>query len=522
MYSRNATTSKNTRPACPRCGKPVKIIDLYCRISEDYDGDGGTRSVDDQEADGRLTLAESGVCCYQVGEVWKDPDLSAWNRRVTRPEFGKMMERLRSREADGVWFYDATRFSRKPEEGQPLLDLAEDGLIVLSGESEYDLREPEGRKHFRDDLNNAAFESDRIQKRTRRGKRLKVKVRGRSNAAFRGFGRPGRVTRPSEVAGLDPEQPRPMFPEADLMREQSVIAEVVGLILGRRSLDSCADLLNERGFTTIYGKRWSGAALKQTLRAPSLCGLLEYKGEIIEGKLLPGPHALSVDRWRELQEFLDARRRGAPAEFYALSGIASCGKCGAPLYGRPEVSKKPYPDGSVRRSYWCQPIRRQRAVVVGCGGVSIDWQFLDEAVKEAVFVKLGDERNSARLAAQHAAGEESRQNLLAKIEKRRALGRDFASKYGAGDIEESEYEAFSAGNRKLIGELRRQLDELDVPSAPSVSPDDLEEAWGESLARRRGLVQEAFPRLTILPATRGKWSDPVDRIDWDGASLVDM
>jgi site-specific DNA recombinase len=67
---------------------------------------GSTTTVDHQIELGEGTIAERGA---QVGEVFKDPSLSAWNPRVVRDDWIKLMERVESRVSDGVWVLDATR-----------------------------------------------------------------------------------------------------------------------------------------------------------------------------------------------------------------------------------------------------------------------------------------------------------------------------------------------------------------------------------------------------------------------------
>jgi DNA invertase Pin-like site-specific DNA recombinase len=496
-------TRTNARAACKTCGKPVKIIDLYCRISEDYDGDGGERSVDDQETDGRLSVAEQGVCCYVIGEVWRDPHKSAWKKNLVRPQFNSLMQRLEAREADGMWVYDLTRFSRKPIEGERLIEIAERGLVVLSGDSEYDLSIPEGKGHFRDAMTAAALESDKIQKRTKRGKRLKAH-KGKSNASYRGFGRQGE--------GI----------AADVLeREQGALNTATDLVLAGKSLQVAAEYLNGSGFTTVTGRPWSNAALKQTLLSPALCGLIAYGGEIVPGKKLPGAHALTEEKWRNLMELFGSRRRGAAASFYLLSGLAHCGRCGAVLYGRPEAKKPTYRDGEMRRSYFCMKIKRQRAATLGCARLNIDWRFLDAAVKEAVIAKLGDSRNAERLVEQAASGNEAKAALAIKIANRKKLGRDMATKLGLGELDEDEYQAWRVGHRRLLNDLNAEFESLAVPETPSKAADEVVATMESgTLAEKRALVREAFPLLTIRPGiVSGMRGDPADRIDWTGDSL---
>src|SRR5688572_22851179 len=87
------------------------VIDIYARISRSKHD----RPVQGQVEDCTEEIIERGAT---VGKVFRDVSKSAWERRVVRPDFQLLMERLRGRESDGVMVYDLTRFSRKPREGE--------------------------------------------------------------------------------------------------------------------------------------------------------------------------------------------------------------------------------------------------------------------------------------------------------------------------------------------------------------------------------------------------------------------
>ncbi|HSV66140.1 MAG TPA: recombinase family protein, partial [Mycobacteriales bacterium] len=160
-------------------GRPV---DIYARLSRAVDGD--WINVDEQEEMGREALARRGV---PVGEVFKDNSKSAWNPKVVRPDWDRLMRRLESGVSGGVWVLDLTRWTRKVLEGERLLELASRGVRVWSHSGEYDLTTADGRKAFRDAVVTAAAESDKISERSARGKRRRAR-RGRLNGGVRGYG----------------------------------------------------------------------------------------------------------------------------------------------------------------------------------------------------------------------------------------------------------------------------------------------------------------------------------------------
>ena len=63
-----------------------------------------------------------------------------------------------------------TRFSRKPIEGERLIEAAARGARVWSYPGEYDLTTADGRAAFRDAVNKAAAESDKPSERAKWGK----------------------------------------------------------------------------------------------------------------------------------------------------------------------------------------------------------------------------------------------------------------------------------------------------------------------------------------------------------------
>jgi site-specific DNA recombinase len=101
------------------------VIDIYARLSRAVDG--STVNVDHQVELGKETIEERGAL---VGEIFRDNSRSAWNPKVIRKNWNLMMERVESGTCDGVWVLDAMRFSRKPSEGERLIEAAANGVKV--------------------------------------------------------------------------------------------------------------------------------------------------------------------------------------------------------------------------------------------------------------------------------------------------------------------------------------------------------------------------------------------------------
>lgn len=511
--------------------RAIKIIDIYCRISVDYDGT--LRSVESQEEDCRDAIADHDD--WMVGEVFRDHAKSGWNPKVVRKDFERLMDRLVSGQSDGIMVYDLTRFTRKPKEGERLLELAARGIVVASITTQYNLQTADGRKQFRDAMTAAAYESDKISERSTRGKRKKAR-RGKSNASHRGYGRPGYL--PTEkgcpkscaeehehVKGWEPGDPRQAVPAEQLAAEQAIIREMASRILNGESLWSLARDLGERGIVTLNEKPWNGEMIRQLLEAPSLAGLVEHNGEIIEGAhLTEGDYPLDEDTWHALQAHFGARRRGRPATSYLLSGIIYCGRCGGRLYGRPQPSGHPYPDGEMRRTYAC--MRRSPGLNEGCARLVIDQRYADEVVRAAVIRHLSDPAHASQISRQAQAAQSARGEISARIKRLETDAIAIAGKMGEWGFER--VEAATKSIDEQLVKARRELDAIEGSDAEVIAPEDVAATWAEAeesgdLAELRRMVKRAFPRLVILPATsRGRGARTPERFDLAGQRWADQ
>jgi len=405
-------------------GGGAPVIDVYARLS--YAVNGETIKVDDQVEMCEETLIRRRA---RRGEVFKDNSLSAWNPRVVRPQWEALMRRLESGAFDGVIVYDLTRFSRKPREGERLVDVADRGLRVWALSGEYDLTTADGRKQFRDAMKAAAYESDKISERVKRGK-LRRARKGRVHGGGRSYGMPGNAPRPP---GWEPGDPLERISDEQVAAERAVLRECYARLLAGDSLTGLVDDLNARGFVTVSGKAWRRNSLRRTLVRPSVAGLVVHRGEIL-GVLAGVEPVVSREEWERMCALFDARRLGRPAgRVHWLSGLLRCGQCGGTVTGMPRGSLPPYPDGSPKREYRC----RRTADKPGCGLVHIDGKAAEAAVAEAVKTRLGrsaqrrEDRETARRRPREA-GEDRGRDADAERVRRRVGRKDRPMGGGAG------------------------------------------------------------------------------------------
>jgi site-specific DNA recombinase len=474
----------------------TRQLDVYARVSRK--GDERQRPVEGQVADCLARLEGLG---HEVGEVHdQDRGKSAWRPGVKRPGWDALMARLESGATGGVIVFDMARFTRRPIEGERLIAAAERGMVVLDSEQEFDLTTASGKKAFRDQVNAAAYESDRQSTRVSRGKRNKARS-GEPNVSSRPFGfRAVQVTKTREVDGKtrtvvlwDYSQPHDT--------EAKVIQELADRLLAGESQDDMVRDLNARGITTSYGKPWSRASLRQLLTRPRNAGLVEYKGDIV-GRM-EGEPILSKDVHNKVCAMYAARRRGRPvSDAYLCSGIVRCGLCGHVLTGRPRTNMRPYPDGEPRRQYWCQP----QAHDGGCGRITVDQRELDRHVTALTVAILSDPRHAVAVEARARQVTEQRRRLDGELAKLDDLATQLAVRVGRGELPLARYDAMVEPLDKRIGELRGQLEELDAaPLAVPVGVAAELAAKSEAQWRRRWSDAEVDQRRDMVrQALRGR------------------
>jgi DNA invertase Pin-like site-specific DNA recombinase len=484
-------------------GKPV--IDLYARLS--FAVDGSTINVDEQVEIGTEDIQRRGGV---LGRVFKkDNSKSAWNPKVVRPDWLELMAGLESGVSDGVWVLDLTRFTRKPAEGERLIEAAQSGVLVWSQSVDYNLLTADGRAAFRDAMNKAAHESDKISERSRRGKRRK----GRSGIwvfGSRGYAMPRFAPTP---AGWEMGDPRPMVDAAVIEAEREIVRECYRrLLAGETGVSALAGELNARGVPTATGELWERTTLRRALIRPAHAGLIMFDGAV-HGRRKHFDPTVTEEEWERLCALLSARGPGRPlGRVYVLSGLMRCGACGRKMYGQK------YQGGQYR----C----RQQPGNHGnrCPGNSIDANVTMAAVSTAVKARLSDPRWAGILAEQIAAVSEQRAALRSEAEYLESEADSIAEKtrqWGSKRVDIALQPILAR-----IEEITAELEEL-AEDEPDVVPAEIAaQEWDRAqeagdVDAMRTMIRVTLPNLTVRRALR--WGDhSVSRLDWDGTGALDV
>jgi site-specific DNA recombinase len=459
-------------------------VDIYARLSRK--GDKEQRSTSGQVGACRGVLAERELA---EGLVHVDDGRSAWNPRVHREGWDALMARLETGAAAGVIVFDLERFSRQPAEGERLIAAAERGLLVLDSDAEFDLTSASGKKSFRDAMAAAAYYSDRLSDRVKRGKRAKA-MAGQVDAAGwqdRPFGwEPDGITqRPAEVA---------------------ILREAAARFLAGESQDKIVDDFTARGITTSQGKPWRRSGLREVLLRERNRGNLQHRGATVAQ--LPGEPVIDSATFDRIAAKYAARRPGRPyTRTYLCSGAAVCAACRRPLSTRPVPRRRPYGDGEVARQYWC------KKYTGGCGTVHVDQRELDAEARKLTIRILSDPRHAAQVeaaAARHAEQAIALDSLIADAEE---TALKLADRLGRGEMTLERYDAAVGPLDTRLADLRAKREALNgapgpVPAAQSRA------GWAARWANatpdeRRALLRMALRGRVIVVGP----ADPADRAD---------
>ena len=230
---------------------------MYARISNNSEGKG--LGVARQEQDAR-TIA--GLRGRNVAQVYVDNDVSAFNTKVYRYEFERMLDDLASGVVDGCVVYDLDRFARQPADLEHAIRIFDDrtGMAFATVQGDIDLSSPDGRTMARVMV---AFANKSSMDTSRRAKRKHLELA--QQGALVGTGR---------VFGYEDDRVTLKEDEADLIRQAA--ADIISGI----ALHAIARRWNELGVKTPYGNIWRQAPLRAMMVNPRLAGYRMHRKAI--------------------------------------------------------------------------------------------------------------------------------------------------------------------------------------------------------------------------------------------------
>jgi DNA invertase Pin-like site-specific DNA recombinase len=407
-----------------------------------------------------------------------DNDVSAWNGKA-RPQFRRLLEDIRQGNVDGVVVWDLDRLNRTPRELEQFLDVCDAAKVRQLGtvSGDVDLATHDGRFHARILCAVARKESDDKSRRMKR-KLDELAKTGRWHGRGRAY-------------GYD-EQRQVIADEA------AVIRETTRRLLSGETLRAVTADLNVRLVPTITGTRWSSTTLREMVISPRLAGLRDHRGEVVGRGAWDA--VLSVEDHTRVRALLTdpARRTNRNPRKYLLTGLLSCGRCGARIVSRPKRGK---------RCYQC--VRD----LGGCGGLAVMSEPLEGMVTEALFYRLDTPQLARALAKRDDKDGAGVTTHLAEDE---AQLQELAHLWGNKQITLREYLAARNPIEARLAQGRAHLANHDQHATlreVAGRAGALRRQWPNlNLDRRHAIVRGLLERLTIQPATqRGFQRNPPGR-----------
>ncbi len=409
-------------------------------------------------------------------EPYEDPDISAYQPKVTRPDFERWLTDFKEGRTDGIAGWDLDRIVRKPSDLERMIEAYDEAAAqgrrtaFITVQGSIDISTPDGRTMARVLVafaNKASMDTARRVARDR----LDRAMRGRVWSNWQAFG---------------------WNPDGTLNSKSLLLKQAIEDLLDGINLPTTAVRWQEEGHKTERDKAWTSYTLKRMLISPRIAGLAFYKGEPLkdeDGNYIRGDWEALVDveTWQTVRDILTPKPKGpARSRKGLLSGLARCGLCGT---------------GMVRNA-------RSRGFTYGCrskdsGGcarVSINGPRLDEQIIELMLTYL-----DGREIQPDAQPFEGAERLAELGSKKLELMMEYTSGTLSGEL------VFPAV-RKIEEEeqvLRRAFTTHQTSQRRLTTT---REEWpGLPLGRQQAIARELFEAIVIAPSGRTGRYDP-DRV----------
>ncbi len=461
-------TRQNVRmsPTSPATPSEPRTAAIYCRISLDKTGE--SLGVARQEQECRAFCERMGL---EVIAVHIDNDMSA-TKGLTRPGFEAMFNS--SADAWVTWATD--RLVRKTGE---LLRIIEAGPIVYTVQAgPIDLATPAGRMVAKMLTAVAELEGEQRSARQRLAYRQRAQD-GKPQWSVRpfGFNRNG----------------------SPLEEEAAHLRQAYADLLEGESCSGIAAKLNRQGVTTASGKTWCGRDVSDLLKAARNAGLRTYHGEVVakgtwtplvDETLYRAALAILTDPTRTTNPHGGNTPRGF------LSGLAVCGKCGAPLWIGSRFRGGPN-DGE--KAYWCSSTSHCLKVPMAWADAMVTSALLTELANRPAVDGEGDNREEAL-------------KLKADREVEQAKVRELAEAWSRDEIDFEVLRIASARLKERVAEIDAELASLQERVPITGMGRDLK---GElfyttkdgkrelTVSTMHSLLRENFSQITMHPRGRG-------------------
>lgn len=432
-------------------------VDLYLRMSEADDQAG----VERQETEARAFVEARG---WAVRQVFVDNDISASKGKL-RPGFEALLK-ARS-EAIVVWHID--RLVRVSKDLERVIELGVNVYACLSGH--VDLSNPAGRAVARTVTAWATYEGEQKSERQK--------------AAHRQRAASGKPWWPSRPFGFETDG-------AHRKVESKALAGAYRDVLAGVPLRRIAAGLNDAGLLTNKGNPWTAMTLGPVLKNPRNAAIVRSLGR--EMGAAAWKPIVSEDTFRAAVRVLDdpSRKVGAGnAPSNLLTGIATCGKCGADV----KTGWRGGRAGEVGayRTYVCR--------ASSC--VSHRGEFTDQLVVDQVIAYLSSTPSGS---LQPDVDGDALSGARIEVARLRERASELRLDYADGVFTRAEFLELTARVKARIAEAEFALRSTDGPLSAMLDTEDVALAWKKlpSLEHRREVLNAVVESVALMPRGRGR------------------
>jgi site-specific DNA recombinase len=446
-------------------------VAIYTRLSLDPTGE--QTATARQEAACRSLASARG---WTVTETSEDVDLSAYKRGVHRPAFERLLELAGAGCLDGVVVWKLDRLVRRPSEFERFWQACEQHRVFIASVTEpVDSSTDIGLAIVRVLVTFASLECATSSVRLAARHRERAE-QGLPHTSVRAFGH--------QVGWME------VVPE-----EAEAIRDAARRILaGESALSVCRDWA-ARGITTINGKTWQPNTLMRLLCAPRVVGDRAWRKDQV---VASGCFVAILDRTTHLRMRRLAASRALGQrkhhERSLLSGMLTCGECGATMHAR----------GGERRYYVCPPSP------MGCGRAAIVERFIEPHVVDLFRARLRSRPSPAPTMRRFDRVRYT--ELVERLERLRH------AHYVTSDIDDA---TFCRYRDELDAELRQVAVRSALPPVEGLPVGfDLryvELGWSAlTLRQQRTLLRSGISSISVARAHRGgnKFDDRRVAVTW--------
>jgi len=424
------------RRARPRPVTPYEDTDtprravIYVRVSREEQAQG--HSLEAQERECREFIAREKPN-WTVAGVFRDEHSG---KTTNRPGFQEMLKMVYDGQADAIVAHHLDRFSRSLHDILVYFkELEAMNVVMAFAKDRFDFSTENGRLEFHILAVFADWYVQNLAREVRKGKISRVLKGYHNNQLPFGY-----VKGPDGVGQAVSE-------EAEAIRRAYELY-ATGNYTDRR----IADFLNEAGFRTRRGRRWSKDAVRELLQNEFYLGLVKYHGD-----LYPGRHEAIITKelFDRVQEVRRAHARRPRAytptiRVYLLSGLGRCAHCGRTIRAQ----------GGPRYSYYREMSKARGFTDCPVAGRSIRMDVAEEQLGRLMtaFTLPPDWREEIRRALED---EDRREAILAERKRLEERLRRVGELYAEGVFSRTTYEAHR-------NEIRQKLELLVLPDPAGV------------------------------------------------------